>query len=317
MSAAEPKAIVEGSLDWSLLARADLPKLAELREAMDYFDNPIDTADLAQMTADFERDSRLDGFLATVGRDKAGTLVAYGWLHPSVSPELESHLWIETGVHPAWRHRRIQRRLIEWAVARAKEWQADRPEPKAPLWLGYLVEEGFVGLAGALEEAGFSPRRWYYDAHADLAAGVFLNVDVPPEVRLATYTAELGEQTRVAHNLVFGAREGAHPVGKDEWGSWLGQTNFGLSRVALDATSGAVVGYALNTILEGGDGIPAEGWTERFGVMPHLRGRGVGSALLVASLHAFVEAGLTGAGVGVDTDDPLAADKRLDRKSVV
>ena len=64
---------------------------------------------------------------------------------------------------------------------------------------------------------------------------------------------------------------------------------------------GGVVGYAMNADDIADDGGPA-GWTERFGVHPGYRRRGVALALLSHGLRAMhVEAG-----IGVDTPDGLA-----------
>ncbi|MDR0436402.1 MAG: GNAT family N-acetyltransferase, partial [Propionibacteriaceae bacterium] len=47
---------------------------------------------------------------------------------------------------------------------------------------------------------------------------------------------------------------------------------------------------------------PDEGWTVRLGVAPGSRHHGVGTALLQASICSFWQAGLSQAGLGVDTD---------------
>jgi ribosomal protein S18 acetylase RimI-like enzyme len=48
----------------------------------------------------------------------------------------------------------------------------------------------------------------------------------------------------------------------------------------------------------------SEGWTDRLGVRPCWRGRGVASALLLRSMQSFYEAGLDAAGIGIDSERP-------------
>ena len=304
-------AVVEGSLKWSFLTGDDLPELADLREAIDYFDDPIEYRDLASLRRDFERDVHLDGFLATVGRDRGGTVVAYAWIHPSVSPELRGHLWLDVGVHPAARHRRIGRRLIDWCVNRAGEWH-DRASGDEPLWLGYLVDEKFVGLRGALGEAGFTPQRWYFDAHLRFEEHEVPAPPAVPGVRLVHYDPTFSEPVRLAHNAIHGVLPGAKPYTRADWEWSLGETGERpeWSWVALGPDD-VVVGYALNTMYA--DDGSAEGWTTRLGVLKPWRHRGIGLALIISSMHSFRDAGLDGAGLGVDTGDPDSATRLLDR----
>ncbi|MCW2810356.1 MAG: family N-acetyltransferase, partial [Friedmanniella sp.] len=51
----------------------------------------------------------------------------------------------------------------------------------------------------------------------------------------------------------------------------------------------------------------SQGWTDRLGVRPEWRGRGIASALLYRSMQSFRAAGLDAAGLGVDADDEKGA----------
>ncbi|MEL4504557.1 GNAT family N-acetyltransferase [Luteococcus sp. H91] len=70
-----------------------------------------------------------------------------------------------------------------------------------------------------------------------------------------------------------------------------------------------MVGYAMNSayVQDWEAQSFSEGWTDRLGVRPAWRGHNVGSALLIASMRTFLDAGLDGAGLGVDTSDPDGA----------
>ena len=117
-------AVVEGSLEWSFLNFADLPALAELREAIEYFDDPIEHIGYTELVEKFHRPQAHPERNAVVGRDKGGTIVAYAWNLPSQPDDPNPQVWIDMGVHPAWRHKQIRHRLLDWSLERAQSWYA-------------------------------------------------------------------------------------------------------------------------------------------------------------------------------------------------
>jgi len=130
-------------------------------------------------------------------------------------------------------------------------------------------------------------------------------------VDVATLTPDLHEGARLAHNAAFADHWGGQPLGRDQWQEELASVCCRPSwcQVAVDRASGTVVGYAINAAYE--DEWPVQGYseghTDRLGVLREWRGRGVASALLRRSMQVFHEAGLGGAGLGVDSDNPTGA----------
>jgi GNAT superfamily N-acetyltransferase len=301
--------VVEGSLEWSSLNGEDLGQLAELREAIDYFDDPIESPSADQLARRWRADQGQPGYLAVVGRDqKGGTVVAYGWLHPKQELN-QTRLWLDMGVHPAWRHNRIGRKLLAYMVNWARKWRAEQPGDQK-LWMGYLLDEKFTGLGGALGELGFKPDRWYFDAHLPLN-GPLPEVPVLRGVRLVHPNPDLFERLRLAHNEIFAHWADAQAVDPLAWRKSLERVveRPELSWVLMDGEE--VAGYALNSIDTDDEGKPEEGWTERFGVRRPWRRNGYGTALLLASQKSFAEAGLKVAGIGVDTDKPQMAESLI------
>ena len=80
-----------------------------------------------------------------------------------------------------------------------------------------------------------------------------------------------------------------------------------LSFLALDGA--CVVGVCRNAHYPGDEEVTGrrDGWTMAVGVRASHRGRGIASALLAASAHAFRSAGFTHAALGVDRDNPTGA----------
>ncbi|GAA1398459.1 GNAT family N-acetyltransferase [Luteococcus peritonei] len=309
--------IVEGSLEWSALCAADLPQLAELRTTIEYFDDPVERQDLAQLQEYWTAPGADPVFNCTVGRDKGGTIVAYGWNHVRGLDVGEPRVWLDGGVHPAWRHQHIGRRLMEWQVERARLWYAkvlrEQPWLQAPLWLGTYVDQKLEGQSALCETLGLAPERWYFDMHLtfgmDQPGPVLPVIPLTGRVQLQHYHPALSEQVRLAHNEVFAASFGSHTVSVANWEHSMDRSAARPEWSWVATQDGEVVGYALNSAYEqdwGPQGF-SEGWTDRLGVRPGWRGHNLGRALLLASMRSFLDAGLEGAGVGVDTARPDAA----------
>lgn len=299
--------MVEGSLSWSLLEPDDLPALVELRMAIEYFDDPIEregAEELSRFLAQAQAEATRN---AVVGRDRAGTVVAYAWNHPEITADNEPRVWLDGGIHPAWRHQDIGMRLLEWQINRALSWDAEHREPSwSDLWMGRHVDLNADGLSELLLRSQFTPERWYFDMRAWLGVNQTDPSPDPDGIRIVAYTPEYSEQVRLAHNEAFTGVVGSHPVDEQAWRLSLTrpESRPEWSWVALAGQE--CVGYALSSILQYEDEAP-EGWTDRLGVRHAWRRRGIAAALLRASMSSFRAAGCQAAGLGIDTDQPESA----------
>ena len=308
------EAVVEGSLDWSFLTRGDLPEVAELCAAIEYIDDPAQHRSLDQMQREFDRPLAHSGNHAVVGRDRGGTIVAYAWNHITPSDETNPHVWMEIGVHPAWRHHKIGLRLVGWSIDRARTWYGhirERRPDIGRLWLGCATDEDSRVSADLVMDGRLAPQRWFFDAHRSLDGELPLVVP-PPGIELRVFERQHSEAVRIAHNAAFATRDGAHPVTAADWEASLSRPDSRpdwswLALRTADPAAG-VVGYAVNSEIRDPQTGWTEGWTERFGVLPPYRSQGVGKALLAASMRTFADRGCTLAGIGVDTDRPDAAE---------
>lgn len=298
-------AFVEATLDWSALEESDLPELAELREAVEYFDDPVTRVGLAELAVAFRAPGAAPALNAVVGRDRVGgNFVAYGWnlLDSSACPP---RVVLSGAVHPGWRDQKIGHALAGWQVARAREWAAELPSAPATVWLGVYTDDNQSGAQRLFSNHGLTPERYFFDMHH-----VFARVPDPPPpppvagVTFAPYTASESMAVRDLHNVCFGGDVSVdtwtamqqRPVFRPEW-SWLAYAE------------GRLIGYALNSADEQAwveQGF-TEGWTDRLGVHPDYRRRGVARGLLSWSMWSFGRAGLEGAGLGVDTTDAVEA----------
>ena len=303
------EAYVEPNLDWQFLTVQDLPDLAELRMAIEYIDDPTVRITLADMRTAFAAEHAHADSHAVVGRDGGGTIVAYAWNHPS-SPDDESPtVWLDIGVHPAWRHQRIGERLIGWSIDRAQQWYHHIKQTRpalGKLWIECAVDDPSQLKRDLINDGQLELRRWFTDMHREL--GEIPDAPaLPPGLYLRPYSHSFQERSRDCHNRAFLARFGSPAVSRTDWGSSLQQADFrpDWSWVIVNeaVTEQPVIGYALNCELTNPDGVDREGWTERMGVRPEFDDYVLGANLLVASMNSFLTAGCNGAGVGIDTVD--------------
>ncbi len=289
-------------LEWTPLTYANLPAVAGLVRAIEHVDDSIQRHDLAYLQ------DLWDGAggrpTAVVGRDKHGNVVAWAWdvIRPAdVNPR---RVRLLGGVHPAWRDKDIGTALVGWQIAAARAWHTATRRPYfGPLQLTATIEARLDGARDLFRAHGLTDETYYLDLFRSLDAGSSLDQPALPDgVELLPYLSSDGESVRVAHNEVW-AGTGSHDIGPAEWDASI-KRGAGCRALSWVAAMGRrVVGYSINSSAQIADGQTA-GWTERIGVIPAWRGRGIATALLQASARTFLQHGYVGAGVGFDTTDP-------------
>ncbi len=293
------------------VTRVDLDDLDALLDAIESTDEPSERHTRAELYDTFDALGPDAGQECLLGRHPDGTLVAYGWNHPFPTDTDPRRVHATGGVHPDWRRSGIGRTVLTWQLEQARLWY-DRTwvDGYGPLQVVAYAGEQQVGLRRLYEEIGLSPVRWYADMTLRFAGPPPVHRD-PAGIRIVPMSRKRIEAVRIAHNEVFADHWGTSPVDAEGWEQQLlrPESRLSWSWVALDAETSELVGYATNAAHEGdwaAQGF-SEGWTDRLGVRRPWRERGVARALLTASMRSFLEAGLDGAGLGVDSDDPCRA----------
>ncbi len=303
-------------LTWRPLTEADVPAWLELVRA-------VEAADAApeRHTADDLRDELLVGswkdpaHRSTAALDGRGRLVAFGLVdvRPGDLHAVRAHLW--GGVHPDHRGRGLGRRLLAWQCAVGRSLVLAAPGT-APGELVLHSAEELEDRAALARRAGFQVRRHHVLMRRALsgpAAAPLPEVEVPEGMRLVRWSAGLDEQVRLAHNEAFADHRGSEPRTREDWQRWVSghrdaRTDWSYVVLAGDGPEAEVVGYtvAFAFAQDWTDGVK-EGWTGLLGTRSAFRRRGVGRALLVASLRAFAADGMDTAGLDVDRENPSGA----------
>lgn len=290
---------IEDHLAWRVLTESDAGELAALRAQLEQFDDPV-LSSVDALVGRFGPAPTVGD--AVGGWDAYGNLMAYGRNLVQVDDAVRIHL--VGGVHPAHRYKGIGRAVLGWQIACATRWR-DEHQPDRPLWVGCYVDHRQAPLRDLLVAMDFVDERFVYDMHRELR-------HAPPRrdvagVEFTPFSADVSEELRLLHNRCFADLYGGRAIGRDDWEAQFEEPGFrpGWSFVAL--ADGVPVGYALSRL----DDVPTPdqrpcGWTDRVGVDPAFRGRGISLALLSRTLGRMAADGCGAAGIGVDTLDPAS-----------
>ncbi|MFN8628828.1 MAG: GNAT family N-acetyltransferase [Chloroflexota bacterium] len=237
-----------------------------------------------------------------------GTLGGVAAVYERFSGEEARRAFLFGTVRPDLRDRGVGRGLVAWAVARADEALAGQPESLERL-VEVFLDERLTPAIHLFERMGFERVRWYMDMRRDLHEPI-PELALPPGIRLETCRTELSEALRAVHNEAFADHWGSMPLTEDVWTlDFLGDPRFrsDLTFIAFDGEE--IAGQSLNYVAEddwAATGI-REGWIGQLSVRRPWRKQGLATALLVRSMQAFLDAGLDGAALGVDAENPSGA----------
>lgn len=285
---------------WSHLTAVDAPAWAELTDVLarhDDTDEIYSAEDLAEELQEHGFDAERDSWAAWDG----DALVAYGQLR--VSSALTAEGWarasVDGGVHPDWRGRGLGTELLARMEPRARALAAER-HPGAPVQLRAAGGKEGSSASALLEEHGYRAVRWFTDMRRELPGTPLGAVDARAEV----LAPELAEAVRLAHNDAFATHWGSTAQSPEQWTDLMGARSFRAadSRV-IGSGDGEVLAYALT-----GQWVDRELYVSLVGTRQSARGRGLGRAVLEATVEAAAESGRYDlVELGVDSDNPSGA----------
>jgi mycothiol synthase len=209
-------------------------------------------------------------------------------------------------VRPSARGRGVGSALLSWLEGRVGELTRELA-PAADLTLTTWAKDS--DGPPLLERAGFTPVRRFLQMRVDLPRPSSPRVGWPPGVTVRT--VEPGEDDAAlfaAFREAFAGHWGDVEVSEGDW--WhenrdAPNAGFDPSMWFVAVTAGAIAGFSLCRKREiDGEAI---GWVSLLGVLPSLRGHGLGEALLLHSLGSFEARGYCRAALNVDVDNATGA----------
>lgn len=245
--------------------------------------------------------------------ERDGEIAAWGRLWHRPSDSGHARVFMLGGVDPTWRRRGIGAALFAWQLERGREiLQAEPAHLKRFLRTqAYDFEQDAIAL---YRRHGLAPVRYVDELLRPLD-------DLPPVptvdgISIAPWDPARSDELREVYNQGFSDQLGTTPLDREAWSHRLSATGmrFDLSFMAAGG-GGELVALALNGHFPGDQAVTGrrDGWVRSLATRRDHRRRGIGSALIVASCHAFRGAGLDHAMLGVDSDNPSGAYRLYER----
>ena len=297
-------------LRWAPPERDHDPEWVELLAAIEAVDNRGETYELADLADEWSSVWSRPETDATFVWD-GPLLVAFAWLK-AMPGKRESHkvaCW--GGVRPSHRRRGLGAMVFEWSLVRATEIGAGF-DPGLPTKVETDAADHQRDLLAVAARAGFEPARVFLEVARPTSLPV-PDAPTPARLDLVTWSAELDEETRLAHSEAFADHWGSEPRSVEEWAQWYtGHRSFrpDLSVLAVDPARGTVAAMVLIAAYPQDWGsVPIEAWINTVGTRPAYRGKGVARWLMTES-HRRIAAAADGyerAILGVDAENPTGA----------
>ena len=248
-------------------------------------------------------DPELDGWVAEDG----GEPIAWGRVYHTPSTERLERAFLLGDVHPDWRRGGLGRRLIDLQLERATR-LLHASDHELPRFVRAHTYEWRHDVRALFEVTGLTAVRYHDELIRPLDA--VPAPTSPADVIVERFDDTRSEPCRMLMNAAFADHWGSTARSGESWATMLAE--YGqrpdLSFVAV-APDGEVIGATLNFHVPEDEEVTGrlDGWIGMLGVLRPWRKRGVASALIVASLHAFAGAGFTHAMLGVDSANPTGA----------
>ncbi len=288
---------------WHWLSRQDLPEIDRLIVAEEHFGDATHHHDLVALEAVVADDMVKETETGVVLRKPSGTLIAYAWIRLPGPGEPPHRFRLHGGCHPAWRDEGVQETLLRWQLERALEWHLDHGDGTGTPELSMVISSSNIFLAETLSDCGFRPQKWYHAMRRSLLEPLPGGPDTLPGVHLERFGPEWSEPVRLLYNA--NASDPADKLDEEAWAWGLSGAGIRDDWSWVAVADDRVVGWVLNTDTSlGGERI---GWTEYLGACPVWRNRGIYHLLLGRSRQSFLDAGLTSAGIGIDTESGQGA----------
>ena len=286
---------------------SDLESMCALHQRADRHDGVPRVLTLEELREELDGDRvSLDTDVRLASVD--GQIVGYAHTFYLPSEVSQERCYVFGNVDPEFRRRGVGTALLAWGVERGSE-QLRSSGSDLPKYLrvdGYDYQEDRHRL---FERMGFAKVRWFEELIRPLTD--LPDVPTIDGLTILPWDATRDDEIREAKNAAFEDHWGSTPINDHNWQQMVHgvSARADLSFFAVEDATGRVVAHCVNHRYEGDAGVTGrqDAWIDNLGTLREWRGKGVASALIAASLHAFAGAGFTHACIGVDGENPTGA----------
>lgn len=279
----------------------DLGNTSNLHDATDEYDEPAELANW--LSHDARRDPGRDILLAEIGGRQVAMAIG-GW-------ELDNDGSRNYGtwgvVHPDWRRRGLGGALLRWVEARQRQVAATHPAevPKRLESWSFVQETGRNAL---LEGSGYGPiRHWFEMERPDLEA--IPPVPLPEGIEFRPAREEDLRAVFDVEVTAFRDHFGGIDDTPEAYQRLVNDPRRELSLWVLAWHGDRIVGQARNRINRAQNealGV-SRGRVNAVAVRRDWRRQGIGRSIVAESLRVLKRAGVAGATLGVDAENPHGA----------
>jgi ribosomal protein S18 acetylase RimI-like enzyme len=204
-------------------------------------------------------------------------------------------------LHPDHVKRGLESSLSQWVVSRVRMAKNDKGNPNR---IRASCDPTKLSCVRLLEGLGFEPVRYFYRLSVDLQKPIQETL-LSSQINLIPWTPTHSAAAREAFNTAFRGHWGLPVLTQTMWEKgFVGAEQFRAELSLLAMNGPEVIGVCINWVrLITEDARTPQGWIEAIGVVPEWRGCGVADAMLVHSLNAFLDEGLSQAALDVDTQN--------------
>jgi mycothiol synthase len=239
-----------------------------------------------------------------------GRLVGYAWVDWIDTSDGELREFRVGGyVHPDRQGQGIGRTLLAWQEARARAHPA-AADADRPLALGTWSSDANTRKIRLMTHAGYARVRSFYE----MLRPNLDDVDVPPmpdglEVRPVGLDRASQKQFWEADAEAFADHWGGFDASDAAFEAWLSQPERDPTLWVVGWDGDEIAGAVTNTIYRAENEAfgRRRGWMDTVFVRRRWRRRGLAAAIVARSFIRLRDEGMTEAGLGVDSDNPLGA----------
>lgn len=318
MTQTPPESVARAALDalpgirWRPFDRDDLPAIAAFyREVENHDDNPERTS-LSGLEEFWDSPRSVPEHDTLAGFDVNGKVSATAWAGCNRVVTEKRLVYLGGAVRPSRRGEGIGRAVLQWQLAHGHEWDQQTREPGVgPLVMRLHVPTAQADVRDLAKHYGLETERYFFELSQPLAVRLPAPVPTVDGIRLVDWRPDRSAEVHAVLNTAFRDHWGHTDSTAEMWQEQLTSHSFRpqWSVLAVDELTDAVVGVAFNVAWEQ-DWDPqgyTEGCTDELAVLRSHRGRGIATALLLASMQHFAADGLDAAGLGVDAANPSGA----------